>query len=276
MSKKLLMGGILILLAGTGFFILTKQNSKPSTPIAKSEPQSSPLVIPEQKITLIGTVKQLNNNSDPAQYSYELTLNSTFYDELQSTGNPYVSKMPISSRDKVLQDSIKGYVGKEVVMEGLMAWGLAESRYLEVSTISDLTNWKTYTNKTFEYSLKYPETYQVPIQTEKEKSQLGVDNNIEVERKSDPSSTSVIVVDVYQDKENISLDDYMNQNSKQLGITGPLLSDRFNGNESLANKNQPGVNQFVKQGLYIYHITAPTASQDKEVGYILSTFKFTQ
>jgi len=273
-NKKLFFGGVAVIIIGLGFFVLIKQ----STPIVESEPQTSTSAIVEKKITLIGIVKQLNNNSDPAQYSYELTLNYPFFDEFQSTRDrdPYVNNMPILSRDKDLQDSINGYVGKEVAMEGLMAWGLAESRYLEVSTISDLTNWKTYTNKTFKYSLKYPEAYQVSFQTEKEKNQLGVDNNIEVERKSDPSGTSVIVIDVYQDNENISLGDYMNQNSKQLGITGPLLSDRFNGNKSLANKNQPGVNQFLKQGLYIYHLTAPTASQDKEIADIVATFRFTK
>ena len=273
MNKKLLIGVITILLVGIGFFVLTKQSSQPSVPITKSEPQASPSVITEQKIRLIGTIKWLNP-SDPAQYSYELTLNFPFYDKLESTGDQYVSKMPILSRDKVLQDSINGYIGKEVVAEGLMAWGLAESRYLEISTITDMSSWTVYTNKTFGYSLKFPATYEVPPQSEKEKSQKGVDNNIVVRKLN--SSTSALIIDVYQDKENISLNDYMNQNSKQLGITGPLLSDRFNGNESLANKNQPGINQFVKQGLFIYHITASIASSDKEVGDIVATFKFTK
>src|SRR3989344_9202013 len=196
MNKKLLIGVIAILLVGIGFFVLAKQSSQPSVPITKSEPQASPSVITEQKIRLIGTIKWLNP-SDPAQYSYELTLNFPFYDKLQSTGNPYVSKMPILSRDKVLQDSINGYVGKEVVAEGLMAWGLAESRYLEVNAISDMSSWETYTNKTFGYSLKFPATYQVPSQTEKQKSQLGIDNNIAIEKKSDPNGNSVIIIDVY-------------------------------------------------------------------------------
>jgi len=275
MNKNLLIVAIIILFAGVGFFVLTKQNSQPFTPVTNSEPQPSPSVITDQKITLIGTVKRLNNNSDPAQYSYELTLNSPFYDKLEyTTGNEYVSKMPILSRDKALQDSIKGYVGKEVAAEGLIEFGLAESRFLNVVAIVDLSSWKTYLNKTYNYNLKFPAIYQISPQTEKQKSQLGIDNNIVV-RKLD-SSTSVMIIDVYQDKENVSLDDYMNQNSKQLGITGPLLSDRFNGNESLANKNQPGINQFVKQGLYIYHITASTASSDKEVANIVATFKFTK
>lgn len=274
MNNKNMIGlGIIIILV-IGYFTLNKQSPKLSTADTVPVPQISSTPVVEQKIRLAGVVKQLNNNSDPAQYSYELALDVPFYDELQSVGNP-VSKVPILSRDKALQDSINKYVGKEVAMVGLMAWGVSESRYLEVSTISDLSMWKTYTNKTFDYIVKFPENYQALIQSEKQKSQVGVDNNIVIQKKSG-SGANVIVIDVYQDKENISLDDYMNQNSKQLGITGPLHSDRFNGNESLANKNQPGINQFLKQGLYIYHITAATASQDKEISDIVATFRFTQ
>ncbi len=275
MNKNLLIGAIVILSVGIGFFVLTKQNSQTSVPVTKSEPQLSPSVITEQKITLIGTVKLLNNNSDPAQYSYELTLNFPFYDKLESTGNSYVSKMPILSRDKVLQEDIKRYVGEQVAVEGLMAWGLAESRYLEVSAITDMSSWTLYTNKTYGYSLMFPTTYEVPPQSEKQKSQLGVDNNTVVEKKSDPSGSSVIVIDVNQDKDTLSLGDYMDKNMKMFGINGPLLGGIFNGYDCVFNKNQPGTNVFLKQGQYVYHITAPTSSTDKEVRDIVATFKFT-
>src|SRR3989344_5804875 len=226
MNKKLLIGVIAILLVGIGFFVLAKQSSQPSVPITKSEPQASPSVITEQKIRLIGTIKWLNP-SDPAQYSYELTLNFPFYDELQSTGQPYMSKMPILSRDKALQDSIKGYVGKEVAVEGLMAWGLAESRYLEISTITDMSSWTVYTNKTFGYSLKFPATYQVSPKTTKNINQVDLDNNIAVIKEENPGGNSVIVIDVNLDKDNLSLKDYMDKNLKTFGIDGPLLSYTF-------------------------------------------------
>lgn len=260
-QKKILISIIIVVVIGIVYLYETrKSNTSVNVNPAKTSDQISPEVN-ESKITLVGTVKDLNN-TDPARYYYELILNFPFYDKLEPTGNLYVNKMPILSRNKVLQDSIKGYVGKEVSVEGLMRWGQGESRYLEIDSIASMSNWKTYTNKAFEYSLKYPTAYQV----------LGTDNNVSVRKLS--SNSNVVTIDIYQDEENISLDDYMNQNSKQLGITGPLLSDRFNGNESLINKNQPGVNQFVKQGLYIYHITASTASQDKEVANIVYTFKF--
>lgn len=274
MNKNFLIVVIVILLIGVGFFVLTKQNSQSPAFLTNSESQPSPSTNTEQKITLIGTVKRLSNNSDPAQYSYELALNFPFYDKLQSTGNSNVSKVPILSRDKVLQDSIKEYVGKEVAVDGLMAWGLAESRYLEVSRISDMSSWTVYTNKTFGYSLKFPETYQIPAQTEKEISQKEIDSNIVVKRTSDLSGSGVIMVDVSPNNNDMSLENSRETNLKLFGITGPLNSYNFNGYDSLFNKNQLGMNVYIKHGLYLYHVNAPTASQDKEVENIVATFKF--
>lgn len=142
------------------------------------------------------------------------------------------------------------------------------------ATSVDTSSWILYTNKTFGYSLKFPAAYQVPPQTAKEISQLGADNNIGLERKSDPSGSSVIVIDVNTDKGNVSLGDYVNKNLEMFGITGPLVSYNFNGYDALFNKNQPGANVFVKHGQYVYHITASTASSDKEIGDIVATFKF--
>lgn len=233
----------------------------------------------EQKITLIGTVKQLNNNSDPAKYSYELTLNSPFYDELQATGQPYVSKMPILSRDKALQESMGGYVGKEVAAKGLIEFGLAESRFLNVTAIVDMSSWNTYTNETYGYNLKFPDTYEVSPQTEKQKSQLGVDNNIGIINKSDPNGDNVIVVNVTTDKSDISLQEYENKYLKNTDY--PMISGKFNGYDSLSSRGvmQNGKvvqNVFIKQNQYIYHIVIfSAASLEKEIGDIVATFRFT-
>lgn len=133
MHKKLFASIIIIVIIVIVYLYETRKNSNLApTNSTKTSDQTSPEVN-ESKITLTGTVKDLNN-TDPARYYYELTLSSPFNDDLQPTGNP-VNKMPILSRDKVLQDSIKGYVGKEVTAEGFMRWGQGESRYLEISTI---------------------------------------------------------------------------------------------------------------------------------------------
>jgi len=146
---------------------------------------------------------------------------------------------------------------------------------VEQKTTNNTSSWIVYANTTFGYSLKFPATYQVPPQTQKEISQIGIDNNIGVEKKSDLTGNNLIVIDVNINKDNLSLDDYMNQNLKLYGISGPLISYKFNGYDSLFNKNQPGTDVFVKQDQYIYHVSAPTASSDKEIGSIVATFKFT-
>lgn len=68
------------------------------------------------------------------------------------------------------------------------------------------------------------------------------------------------------------LKDYPDKNLKLLGITGPLVSNNFNGYDSLFNKNQPGTDVFVERFHLVYHIVAPTASTDKEIGDIMATF----
>ncbi|MDO8611019.1 MAG: hypothetical protein Q7R95_10870 [bacterium] len=141
-------------------------------------------------------------------------------------------------------------------------------------TSIDTTNWTLYTNKTYGYSLKFPTTYEVPPQTEKEISQKGVDSNICIKRKS--NNTCSVLIEFWENIGNLSLKDYVNKNLNLFGITGPLVSYNFNGYDSLLNKNQSGTDVFVKQGQYIYHINAPTASSDKEVEDIIATFKFTE
>lgn len=144
------------------------------------------------------------------------------------------------------------------------------------NAIVDTSDWTVYANKTYGYTLSFPATYEVPPQTEKEISQLGLDNNIGVQKKSEPSGSSVIVIDVYPNKDSLSLNDYMNKNMAMYGITGPLVNTTFNGYDCIFNRNQPGTNVFVNHGNYIYHITASAASSDKEIGDIVATFKFTQ
>ncbi len=139
---------------------------------------------------------------------------------------------------------------------------------------ADTSNLTMYTNGTYGYSLQFPVTYYIPPQSDKQKSQVGIDNNIGVKKRADTSGTSIIVIDVNTDNDNLSLGDYMAKNLKIFGITGPLTNFNFNGYDSIFNKNQPGMNVFVKEGKYIYHINAPTASSDKEVEGIVATFKF--
>ena len=62
-------------------------------------------------------------------------------------------------------------------------------------------NWITYTNPTYGYSIKFPNTYEVPPQTEKQKTQLGTDNNICITLKGDTikdGTTCLFIIDYWQ------------------------------------------------------------------------------
>lgn len=147
------------------------------------------------------------------------------------------------------------------------------------ATTTDTSNWTLYTNKTYGYSIKFPGTYRVPPQSEKQKSQVGIDNNTCV-KKNTAGNECVVIIDSFKNSDNLSLEDYLNKNLKMFGLfeatnplSSPLVSYTFNGYDSLFNKNQF---VFVKHGQYVYHISAPNVSSDKEVGEIVATFKFTQ
>lgn len=54
---------------------------------------------------------------------------------------------------------------------------LSTFKFTDQEQTIDTTSWKTYTNTTFKYQIKYPDGYQVMQQTDRQKSQLGVDEN---------------------------------------------------------------------------------------------------
>lgn len=151
---------------------------------------------------------------------------------------------------------------------------LSTFKFITPTASTDTSNWTLYTNKTFGYILKFPTNYEVAPQTEKEISQKGIDSNICIKRKL--NNTRSVLIDFWENIGNLSLKDYVNNNLNLFGITGPLVNYNFNGYDSLLNKNQSETDVFVKQGQYVYHISASTASSDKEVGDIVATFKFTQ
>lgn len=126
---------VLVSIVGIFYFIQTKPTTtiQTTTVIASATPAATQIL--DQTITLSGTVKKLNP-STPAEYAYELILDKPFYDELQASGEPNMTKVPLLSRDDSIQESMKGYVEKEVTVEGSMEWGYGESRFLNVSSIN--------------------------------------------------------------------------------------------------------------------------------------------
>lgn len=131
--------------------------------------------------------------------------------------------------------------------------------------ITDTSNWTNYVNKTYNFSIKFPTTYEVKPGEEEQNTCV---------RAKIGDNGCVVLINVYDNKNNLTLDTYLNNNTTKFAITGPLIPYNFNGYETLFNKNQPGTNLFIKRDLYVYRFIAIKASSDKEIESIVATFKF--
>ena len=134
----------------------------------------------------------------------------------------------------------------------------------EIAT--DTSSWTEHTNKTYHFSIKFPKTYEVQPGSEEQNTciRLNVDSPCEV------------LINVYPNNDNLSLEDYLSKKSIAFSIDGPLVPYNFNGYDTIFNRNQPGTNLFIKRGLTVFRFVASKASSDKEIGDIVATFKFTQ
>ena len=128
------------------------------------------------------------------------------------------------------------------------------------------SDWNIYTNKTYNFSIKYPKTYEIQPGNEEQNTciRLNVDSPCEV------------LINIYPNKDNMSLEAYLTKNTNAFVITGPLVPYNFNGYEATFNRNQPGTNLFMTRGLFIFRFVAAKANSNQEIGAIVSTFKFTQ
>ncbi|MEX2007148.1 MAG: hypothetical protein WD992_00020 [Candidatus Levyibacteriota bacterium] len=146
------------------------------------------------------------------------------------------------------------------------------------SNAADATaNWKTYTNDTFSYSLKFPDTFTVPVQTSREKSQLGVDNNMCIKNKSD--NNCHIIINVYSISTGATLQQWIDDNKllaygtiQTRSSTG--LKINLNGNDGFILESFNGGNNYIFQhnnDIYVLELPKNYTEEDKE---ILSTFKF--
>ncbi len=150
----------------------------------------------------------------------------------------------------------------------------------EKKPMTDTSNWKTYTNTTYNYSIRLPNAYP--------------DNP---EAKIDPSSgeldlkmvTSSVWVAVWKNSGNLTTDEWLKENGNMVGKnTYPAQKTTFNGYDALVSNRGQSTNwYFISHGNYIYEVEdnetigaaptfKPTQQQIQDQKEILSTFKFTQ
>jgi hypothetical protein len=138
---------------------------------------------------------------------------------------------------------------------------------------SPMIDWKTYINPTYNYSIKYPPEYSVPPQSDRQKSQLGVDNNMCVTKISD--GTCSVVFDV-SNANGLTLEEWVKKNhtlfteygGKQIEAT----KTTFNGYEAMTARNETQLIYYILKGTHIYVLSGST---DEVESTILYSFKFT-
>lgn len=95
----------------------------------------------QEKLVLRGTIVHGKRPAPDIGYDYQLKLVEPFIDKFSSVGaTQEVSEVYIAPTTNSLWTELENNIDKEVTVEGYMAWGYAESRYLEIISIKGLTN----------------------------------------------------------------------------------------------------------------------------------------
>lgn len=134
----------------------------------------------------------------------------------------------------------------------------------------ETANWKTYTNPTYHYSIKFPNTFEVPPQSEREISQLGKDSNMCVQEKA--TTTCRIVINVYQNTVDISTEDWIKQHPSLIIDKPTVAQTTINGLQvqKLTNSNKTAY--VFTYGPNIVVLLSETNAQYQK---IMDTFQFT-
>ena len=96
------------------------------------------LEISEYK-TAIGILGFAERPAPDISYDLEIILNEPFIDELNSSGNPVLTKrLDVSPGTGEIYKQIINNIGRKVEIGGYMEWGYAESRFLRVEKLTIL------------------------------------------------------------------------------------------------------------------------------------------
>lgn len=139
------------------------------------------------------------------------------------------------------------------------------------ATPDETADWKIYTNTTFGYSIRFPDTYEVSSQSDKEKSQLG-DTSRCIVTKIDGQCS--ILINSFKNTENFSLENWVKKYQIPLttyGGNAEVTKSNLNGYNALSARNETQVVYYLENNSNIFYIES---SINQESLSILDTFKF--
>jgi hypothetical protein len=138
---------------------------------------------------------------------------------------------------------------------------------------TDTSNWKTYVNSSYKYSIQFPDTYYASTQSEKSKVQLGIDSNVCItEKYSEICDVDINIVST----KGSSLEEWIKGNkipllTKEGKVVNPT-NTIFNNYPAMVIQNDTNVAYYIQHGNYIYYLSSGLKNERSQ---ILSTFKFT-
>ena len=95
----------------------------------------------QEKLILRGIIVHAKRPVPDIGYDYQLKLTEPFVDKFSSYGSPQkVSLVEVSPTTNSLWTELEDNIDKEITVEGYMAWGYAESRYLQIISVKGTGN----------------------------------------------------------------------------------------------------------------------------------------
>lgn len=92
--------------------------------------------IAQEKLIFQGSVTHRKRPSPDIGYDYQIVLKEPFLDTYNASGSPQKIKLiDISPSTNSIWRVLQNSIDKEVTIEGTMAWGYSESRYLQINKI---------------------------------------------------------------------------------------------------------------------------------------------
>lgn len=90
----------------------------------------------KKSLTLSGTLEELERPAPDIEYDYQLKLESPYFDELNAQGPTNITSIIVVPENETIRQTLASNVGNAVSIEGVIEWGLAETRHLKATKVS--------------------------------------------------------------------------------------------------------------------------------------------
>ncbi len=86
-------------------------------------------------ITFQGKLASMERPSPEINYDYQLELDTPYFDELNAQGPRNITSIVVVPENEAIRQRLASNIGNSVSIEGVIEWGLAETRHLKANKI---------------------------------------------------------------------------------------------------------------------------------------------